>query len=79
MRRIVLALALLSGCSFVFVSGPPPQHEQLPYFSCSESRVFPILDTIFAVLEGANFIFAASVSDERWADNYNGDPPIART
>src|SRR4029079_18328000 len=53
--------------------------EQLPYFSCSESRVAPILDTIFAVLQGANFIFAASVSDERWAENYNGDPPIARS
>ena len=48
MRRIVLALALLSGCSFVFVSGPPAHHEQLPYVSCTESRVAPVLDTIFA-------------------------------
>jgi hypothetical protein len=79
MRRIVLALALLSGCSFVFVSGPPAHHEQLPYFSCSESRIAPVLDTIFAVLQGANFLLAASVSDERWADNYDGDPPIARS
>jgi hypothetical protein len=79
MRRIVLVLALLSGCSFVFVSGPPPQHEQLPYFSCTESRVAPVLDTIFAVLQGANLILAASVDDEQWAENYNGDPPISRT
>jgi hypothetical protein len=78
MRRIVLVLALLSGCSFVFVSGPPPQHEQLPYFSCTESRVAPVLDTIFAVLQGANFILASSSTDEQWADNFNGDPPISR-
>lgn len=79
MRRIVLVLALVSGCSFVFVSGPPPQHEQLPYFSCTESRVAPVLDTIFAVLQGANFILATSSSDEQWADNFNGDPPISRS
>jgi len=75
----VLVMALLSGCSFAFVSGPPPQHEQLPYFSCTESRVVPVLDTIFAVLQGANFIVAASESDERWAENFNGDPPISRS
>jgi len=79
MRRIVLALALLSGCSFVFVSGPPAHHEQLPYFSCTESRVAPVLDTIFAVLQGLNVIYAASISDESWAENYNGDPPISRS
>jgi hypothetical protein len=88
MRRIVLVLALalspalalsLSACSFVFVSGPPPQHEQLPYFKCTESRVAPVLDIIFAVLQGANFLVAAGSSDERWAENFDGDPPIERT
>ena len=79
MRRIVLALALLSGCSFVFVSGPPANHEQLPYVACTESRVAPVLDTIFAVLQTLNFIYAASISDETWAENYNGDPPISRS
>jgi hypothetical protein len=82
MRRIVLVLALalsVGGCSFVFVSGPPPQHEQLPYFSCTESRVAPILDLVFGILQGANFLFAAGSSDERWAENFDGDPPIQRT
>ncbi|HSR95688.1 MAG TPA: hypothetical protein VLM79_01405 [Kofleriaceae bacterium] len=79
MRRIVLALVLLSGCSFVFVSGPPANHEQLPYVSCTESRVAPVLDTIFTVLQSLNVIYAASVSDDRWAENYDGDPPIARS
>jgi hypothetical protein len=80
MRRIVLVLALVvGGCSFVFVSGPPPQHEQLPYFSCTESRVAPILDLVFAILQGANFVVAVGSSDQRWADNFDGDPPFERT
>lgn len=68
----------LSGCSFVFVSGPPSNHAQLASFSCSESRVAPVLDTIMAVLQALNFVYAASIDDQQWDDNYDGDPPIGR-
>lgn len=80
MRWIVLGMAMwLSGCSFVFVSGPPSHHQELPSFTCTESRVAPVLDTVFAVLGGANFVFAAAVDDQKWADNYDGKPPFARS
>lgn len=80
MRWIVLGMAMwLSGCSLVFVSGPPSHHQELPYFTCTESRVAPVLDTVLAVLEGANSVYAAAVDDQKWADNYDGNPPFARS
>jgi hypothetical protein len=36
------------GCSFLFVDGPPEKHRQLPYFTCSTSKAWPVVDTIFA-------------------------------
>jgi len=68
----------LSGCSFAFVSGPPPHHEELPAFDCTESRVAPVLDTVFAALQVANLAVAASSTDQQWSDTFNGNPPINR-
>jgi len=75
---VAVAVMWLSGCSFIFVSGPPTNHEQLPYFSCSESRAAPVVDTILAALQALNLATAASVSDQQWSDNFNGDPPFSR-
>ncbi|HEX8108568.1 MAG TPA: hypothetical protein VF516_12630, partial [Kofleriaceae bacterium] len=71
-------VASLSGCSLAFVNGPPPQHEQLPAFDCTESRVAPVLDTLFAALQVANFAVAAGSTDQQWSDTFNGHPPINR-
>jgi hypothetical protein len=79
MRAIAFTLAIsVTGCSFAFVSGPPANHRQLPAFSCSESRVVPVLDTIWTVLQTSNLILAAAESDQKWSDLYNGNPPISR-
>jgi len=46
MRRMgVLFTVLLSGCSFVLVSGPPANHRELPAFDCTTSRLGPGLGT----------------------------------
>jgi hypothetical protein len=66
------------GLLLAFVSGPPPHHEELPAFDCTESRVAPVLDTVFAALEVANFAVAASSTDQQWSDTFNGNPPINR-
>jgi hypothetical protein len=80
MRWIAPGMAMwLAGCSFVFASGPPPHHEALPGVTCTESQVAPVLDTIFAVLGGANVVFAASVDDHPWSSSSNGAPPFARS
>jgi hypothetical protein len=66
----VFVSVLLAGCSFAFVSGPPDHHEQLPYVSCTESRLAPILDSLFTALNVANSIFAISASDSTWHDTF---------
>jgi hypothetical protein len=52
-------LPSLTGCALLFVQGPPDNHEELDSFSCTESRVAPILDLIMA---GSSFL-AAGQSD----------------
>jgi len=80
MRCTALVMVMaLSGCSFVFVKGPPPNHEQLPYFDCTESRAVPVLDTVFTLLQAANLLLAASTTDQEWADNFDGNPPFERS
>lgn len=79
MRTMVLVIGLvLGGCSFVFVSGPPPNHAQLPTFECSSSRVVPALDTAWTVLQTLNLIVAASESDGDWSNTFGGNPPFSR-
>ena len=82
MRR--LALVALSGCSFAFVTGPPANHAQLPYFDCTSSRLAPALDAALSMLMALNIIALATTTDAEWAQRSNctrGDskcPSISR-
>src|SRR5262245_13992971 len=79
MRSMVLVIAVyLSGCSFLFVTGPPPHHEELRDFHCTASRAAPVVDTVFAILQGANLIVAAASSDKEWSDLFGGKPAVER-
>jgi hypothetical protein len=64
----LLGLAALAapgsaGCSFLFVDGPPPQYQQMPYFQCTSSVGWPVVDTILGALSGASVLVALSRSD----------------
>lgn len=59
-----------SGCSFLFVNGPPAHHEQMRYFDCSSSNVIPVLDVIWAGLNGLGAANAFS-KDEDEMENRN--------
>jgi hypothetical protein len=76
-RAILLSLAV-SGCSVAFVNGPPANHRQMPAFSCTEMRIAPILDLVFAGVEGINLGGALAVSDDRWNSTFNNSPPFSR-
>ena len=32
----------------MFVDGPPKKHAQMPYFQCSSSKAWPVIDTVLA-------------------------------
>jgi hypothetical protein len=73
MRRIGAATALLfAGCSLGFVAGPPPEHAELPYFSCSDSNVAPVLDTVLGAVAGLTALTAAGSTDAMWEMNNSG-------
>ena len=50
------------GCSFLLVDGPPEKHRQLPYFTCSTSKGWPVLDTVLAASTAVSAIGARSGS-----------------
>ncbi len=57
--RLVPTLAAIlgigggSGCSFLFVEGPPREHAKLQRFDCTERNVLPVVDAVVAGLLGA--------------------------
>jgi len=67
-RSLLIALWGLAGlcsmtsCSFLFVHGPPPDHERLPFFDCSSSNVLPVLDAIYAGAAAAEAVAAGAGS-----------------
>jgi hypothetical protein len=67
LRRVASALLLstvLSGCSFLFVDGPPSSHKQLPYFECSSGKGWPTVDLVYGGLVGIESIALFSASSD---------------
>ena len=62
---------LFTGCSLGFVAGPPPEPAALPSFSCTDSRVSPILNTMPGGLAGLAVLSAAGSTDAMWEMNNN--------
>jgi hypothetical protein len=63
---LFLAAVTTSGCSAIFTKGPPLDHAYNSHFDCSTSYAPPILDTIWAGLNGAGAAIALSKSDAEW-------------
>lgn len=56
---MILTVSLHSGCSFLFVKGPPANHAEVASFECSESNAWPVVDMIWAGLNGLGAASAA--------------------
>src|ERR1700759_730290 len=67
---MIAALTAQPGCSFLFVNGPPDNHAKLPTWDCSDSNAWPVVDVIWAALNG---IGAASASGGDQTTNAQGD------
>jgi hypothetical protein len=46
----LILMSATGGCSFAFVSGPPPNHKQLNFFGCTSSNTVPTLDLVGGAL-----------------------------
>ena len=79
MRLLAAALAIsVTGCSFVFVDGPPKRHAQMTTFDCSTSRAVPVLDSLFTALQLVNLGIAVKDTNQDWNDIYKNSPPFSR-
>ncbi len=58
---VVLLPAVTSGCGFVFTHAPPDRHYEMDYFACTENNAGPIIDLVWAGLNG----LATLVSERR--------------
>ena len=67
LRQVVFgALAVsFAGCSFVFSKGPPDDYKEVSHFDCS-GYTAPVLDTIWAALNGLGALNAAGASGREW-------------
>lgn len=60
---LLLTISLGTSCSAVFSTPPPPNHESLPYFTCSDSYALPAVDTLAGVVDTLGGL-AAVAADE---------------
>ena len=75
MARIVGLLSVLSlapGCSLIFVSGPPGEHERLRYFDCVSNGAGPAGDASWAIFDGLMAAALLSADDNNGDDSSNG-------
>ena len=59
---LALWATLSSGCSFLFVDGPPPK-QQRGYLRCTESMAWPAVDGVITGLQVVRTLYAMSLSD----------------
>lgn len=60
-----------AGCSYLASYGPPPNYREMESFDCTEYTL-PVLDTIWAGLNGLGAAIAATASDDDWQKKYGG-------
>lgn len=64
---------MLTGCSFMFMQGPPDSHAKLSYFDCVSSAAAPVTDTTLASVYG--LVTAVGLADDTTEDG-SAPPPL---
>jgi hypothetical protein len=67
LAALAVAAAFQPACSFVFIERAPTKHKQMRAFDCTSSVTTPVLDTIWAGLNGIGAAVALSQSDRDYA------------
>jgi hypothetical protein len=73
-RLPLFAILATCGCGFLFSKGPPPGHENMSAFYCTESDVGPVLDFVWA---GLNVLGALAIAADPDAYSEAGYDPEA--
>jgi hypothetical protein len=73
----VSAMSLLPGCSYLFSQGPPPDHRELNHIECSTHYAPPVVDTVWATLNGLGMVNALTTPDDKWTSSVNQSTVIA--
>ena len=75
--RFLLRTALLcaipltfTACGWAFVQAPPPNHESMASFTCTNSNTLPMIDAIWGGLNLAAAVSAISKSEYDFARDY---------
>jgi uncharacterized protein YjdB len=68
-----VAVVANTACGFVLTHGPPEGHEQMDYFSCTESNAGPIIDLVWASLN----VTGAAVISANPEEYENADAAVA--
>jgi hypothetical protein len=63
---LCLALFMSGGCGLAYTKGPPAGHEHLNSFDCTESKVGPISDFVWAGLTVASTVLVLAEEDGYW-------------
>ncbi len=64
--RITLLCALpltSTACGWIFVNAPPPNHERLNFFTCTQSRAAPGIDIVWTGLMAITTVAVLASSD----------------
>ena len=76
--RALLRITLLcvfflmpTACGWIFANGPPPNHERLNFFTCSQSRAAPAIDAIWTVLMAAIVVSTLASSEAQVRSDFN--------
>ena len=60
-----------SACSWVFVNAPPTNHADLDFFTCTQSKLAPVLDVGWAGFSALGVTFGLLTSDEELQRDYD--------
>lgn len=70
-RRLVLlgcSSFALSGCSWIFVQGPPADYAESPRVSCTSGQAAPVIDTVVAAFQVVRTGYAISQDESDYRD-----------
>jgi hypothetical protein len=65
----LLSVVATSGCSLLFVDGPPPERARQQSIKCTDSNFWPVVDVLWAGFQVGRTAFAVSRDDSYYKDN----------